>query len=121
LAQMSAPRRHRAIEVTEDMYLVARDLPEVGDLFNHSCEPTCGLQGSSLVVTMRDVAVGEELTFDYAMCDASDYDEFPCLCGEASCRQIVTGADWRDPALQAKYDGWFSPYLVKRIASLPAL
>ena len=31
----------------------------------------------------------------------------------------LRGADWRDPILQAKYDGWFSPYLLKRIAALP--
>ena len=54
------------------------------------------------------------------MCDASDYDEFRCLCGQLTCRQIVTGADWRNPDLQEKYAGWFSPYLARRIAALPA-
>jgi hypothetical protein len=69
---------------------------------------------------MRDIAPGEELSFDYAMCDASDYDEFRCLCGVAACREVVTGSDWRDPDLQEKYAGWFSPYLTRRIAALPA-
>ena len=119
LFRMSEPRRHRAIQVTETHYLVARDLPEVGDLFNHSCEPTCGLMGSSLIVAMRDIEPGEELSFDYAMCDASDYDEFRCLCGAPTCREVVSGTDWRSPALQEKYAGWFSPYLVRRIAALP--
>ena len=72
------------------------------------------------MVAMRDIAPGEELSFDYAMCDASDYDEFRCLCGEPTCREIVTGSDWRDPVLQEKYAGWFSPYLAHRIAALPA-
>jgi hypothetical protein len=67
---------------------------------------------------MRDIEVGEELTFDYAMTDASDYDEFTCLCGVPMCRGIVTGADWRDPVLQAKYHGYFSQYLMQRIAAL---
>ena len=71
-----------------------------------------------MLVAMRDIAVGEEITFDYAMCDASDYDEFSCMCGVPTCRQVVTGADWRDPVLQAKYAGWFSPYLLTRIAAL---
>jgi hypothetical protein len=68
---------------------------------------------------MRDIAPGEELSFDYAMCDASDYDEFRCLCGAATCRGVVSGSDWRDPVIQARYTGWFSPYLVRRIAALP--
>jgi hypothetical protein len=33
---------------------------------------------------------------------------------------VVTGSDWRDPDLQEKYAGWFSPYLTRRIAALPA-
>jgi hypothetical protein len=74
-----------------------------------------------MLVAMRDIEPGEELTFDYAMCDASDYDEFACLCGTRSCRGIVTGADWRDPVLQAKYMGFHSPYLMKRIAALPSV
>ena len=108
-------------KVDEDLYLVSDETPEPGDMLNHSCEPNAGLKGSALLVAMRDIAVGEEITFDYAMCDASDYDEFSCMCGVPTCRQVVTGADWRDPVLQAKYDGWFSPYLMKRIAALPTV
>lgn len=121
LATMSMDRQHRSIQVDTDLYLVSSDTPEPGDMLNHSCEPNCGLQGSQLLVAMRDIQPGEELSFDYAMCDASDYDEFRCLCGAATCREVVGGSDWRDPALQAKYDGWFSPYLVRRIAALPTV
>ncbi len=67
---------------------------------------------------MRDIEPGEELSFDYAMCDASDYDEFLCLCETPICRGVVTGMDWRKPELQKKYVGYFSPYLMRRIASL---
>jgi SET domain-containing protein len=119
LSVMAHDRQSRSIQVDDDLYLVSDEMPEPGDMLNHSCEPNAGLKGSALLVAMRDIAVGEEITFDYAMCDASDYDEFSCMCGVPTCRQVVTGADWRDPVLHAKYDGWFSPYLVKRIASLP--
>ena len=119
LDRMTPWRRSRAIQVTAREYLVGRELPEPGDLFNHSCSPTCGLAGSSLLVTMRDVEPGEELTFDYAMCDASDYDEFVCLCGQPNCRGVVRGTDWRDPVLQARYAGYHSPYLTQLIAALP--
>ena len=121
LSGMSADRQGRSIQVDEDLYLVSSDTREPGDMLNHSCEPNCGLSGSQILVAMRDIAPGEELTFDYAMCDASDYDEFRCLCGQVTCRGIVTGADWRDPVLQAKYLGFHSPYLNKRIAALPTV
>jgi hypothetical protein len=118
LETMIPDRQHRSIQVDENLYLVSADTPEPGDMLNHSCEPNCGLVGGTLLVAMRDIAPGEELTFDYAMCDASDYDEFTCLCSEPTCRGTVTGSDWRDPVLQAKYHGWFSPYLVRRIAAV---
>ena len=113
-------RQSRSIQVDTDLYLVSGETPDAGDMLNHSCEPNCGISGQILLVAMRDIEPGEELSFDYAMCDASDYDEFRCLCGEPSCREIVTGSDWRDPVLQAKYAGWFSPYLERRIAALPS-
>jgi uncharacterized protein len=118
LSTLIEDRQHRSIQVDEDLYLVSSDTPEPGDMLNHSCEPNCGLVGGTLLVAMRDIAVGEEVTFDYAMCDASDYDEFACLCGEPTCRGTVTGSDWRDPVIQAKYMGWFSPYLMRRITAL---
>ena len=39
--------------------------------FNHSCDPTCGFQAldSSLVVAIRDIEIGEELTYDYQFMD----------------------------------------------------
>lgn len=120
LQTFSDDRQGRSIQVDTDLYLVSGDTPDAGDMLNHSCEPNCGLLGQMLVVAMRDIEPGEELSFDYAMCDASDYDEFRCLCGEPTCREIVTGSDWRDPDLQAKYAGWFSPYLARRIAALPS-
>ena len=117
LNTFSHDRQSRSIQVDADLYLVSGETPDSGDMLNHSCEPNCGLSGQLLLIAMRDIAPGEELCFDYAMCDASDYDEFRCLCGAANCREIVTGSDWRDEGLRTKYAGWFSPYLARRIAA----
>ena len=64
---------------------------------------------------MREIQEGEELSFDYAMSDADDYDEFICECGENGCRGLITGADWRRPELQSAYEGWFSNYISSKI------
>lgn len=118
LSTFTEDRQHRTIQVDADLYLVSGDTPEAGDMLNHSCEPNCGLVGSQVIVAMRDIEVGEELSIDYAMCDASDYDEFTCLCEHSACRGVVTGMDWRNSELQVKYAGYFSPYLIRRIAAL---
>ena len=96
------------------------DPAEPGDLVNHSCDPNCGLVGAVLVVAMRDIEPGEEITFDYAMCDSTDYDEFDCSCDTQHCRKHVTGSDWKRPDLQHRYAGWFSSYLARKIAAQPS-
>ena len=110
-------RQKRTLQVDDHLYMASGPERETADMVNHSCEPNCGLAGSQILIAMRDIEVGEELSFDYATCDGSDYDEFPCFCESADCRGSVTGSDWRRPEIQARYLGWFSPYLAARIAS----
>jgi hypothetical protein len=76
------------------------------------------LSGQLALVAMRAIQPGEEVSFDYAMCDGSVYDEFLCECGAPNCRGRVAGDDWRNPALWDKYAGYFAPYLQRRIDAL---
>jgi len=97
----------------------ARD-PEPSDFFNHSCQPNCGFKGQIFLVAMRDIENNEEVTFDYAMVVSESVGsdivfEMKCNCGEQACRKQITEDDWRLPALQRKYDGYFSEYLQERI------
>jgi hypothetical protein len=110
-------RRARSIQIDDDLFILGPPTRDPGDSVNHSCTPNCGAGNAVQIVTMRDVVPGEELTFDYAMTDGSDYDEFNCLCGTELCRGKVRGADWRSRTLQRRYNGYLSPYLVRRIRS----
>ncbi|MCC7118817.1 MAG: SET domain-containing protein [Anaerolineales bacterium] len=108
----------RVLQIDEELYILTSDEPEPNDCFNHSCEPNLGFSGQVALMTLRDVKVGEELCFDYAMSDGGPYDEFQCLCGAPTCRGKVTGNDWQLPGLWKKYDGYFSTYLAKRIENI---
>ncbi len=119
-AQLDPTTQHLSIQIDEGLYLVSPQATD-GDRINHSCDPNGGMRGGGIVVAMRDIAIGEELSFDYAMSDGSDYDEFECSCGTARCRSKVTGRDWMEPDLQRRYRGFFSPYLARRISSLVSL
>jgi hypothetical protein len=110
----------RSVQVEDDLFLIPIRHGEPADFLNHSCNPNAGLSGQIGVVAMRDIAAGEEVCYDYAMSDGSDYDEFECQCGEATCRHRVTGEDWQLPALQERYKGYFSPYLQRRIDRVQA-
>jgi uncharacterized protein len=115
--RLDQERRSHSIQIEAGLYLVSPTELEPADYANHSCEPNAGILGNVLVVAMTDIEPGEEICFDYAMCDAADYDEFVCECGAPSCRRLVTGADWKRPELQTRYAGYFSSYLASRIAS----
>jgi hypothetical protein len=113
--QVPVERQPHFVQVEEGLYLGAPERPEPADYLNHSCSPNAGLSGQIALVALHRIAPGEEICIDYATCDGSPYDEFDCACGAPDCRGRVTGEDWRRPELQAKYAGYFSPYLQRRI------
>jgi SET domain-containing protein len=115
LTNYSTDRVSRSLQLNSDTYLLSGAVPEAGDMINHSCEPNCGIAGTSSVQTLRDIEIGEELTFDYAMSDSSQYDEFICACGKEKCREKITGMDWQKKDLQIKYINYFSSYIERLI------
>lgn len=116
---LPARERSLGIQVEERHFLVPRPIGE-GDYVNHSCNPNAGLSGQIGLVAMRDIKIGEEVCFDYAMSDTLPYDEFNCECGSANCRGFVSGNDWQKPELQKRYAGYFSPHVQRRIDALRA-
>jgi hypothetical protein len=114
-ANYDAERRSRSLQVDTHLIFLGPTTREPGDSINHSCEPNCGMRNATTIVAMGDIAIGEELTFDYAMSDASDYDEFNCNCGTSLCRGRVRADDWRIDTLRHRYKGFFSPYIQRKI------
>ena len=58
---------------------------------NHSCDPNCEteeLKGRVWVMSLRPIAPGEELTYDYNLYDG-DEDEARCHCGARNCRKTM--------------------------------
>ena len=108
-------QRSRSIQIDVNQFVLGPKLREPGDSINHSCLPNCGMRNATQLIAMREIAVGEELTYDYATSDTSDYDEFECACGSDRCRRQITGDDWKLPDLQSRYQNMFSPYVQRKI------
>ena len=70
-------------------------------MLNHSCEPNCRFEGLD-VVAIKPVAVGEELTLDYAMFLDSSAEPFDCQCGAATCRGRIQGTPGNSVSARAK-------------------
>jgi SET domain-containing protein len=64
---------------------------------NHSCDPNCDAvveDGCIWIETIRDVAPGEELAYDYAFVLPERHTpaakrRYPCSCGSATCRGTI--------------------------------
>ena len=55
---------------------------------NHSCDANCEtseLRGRVWIKSIRPIAAGEEITYDYCLYDGGD-DEAVCNCGAGKCR-----------------------------------
>ena len=109
------------VQIADGFHLVALDEAEYEPVMlfiNHSCEPSVGFAGNTVLVAMRDVRPGEELTTDYALFD--DHDEIMhCHCRAPSCRGTISGKDWQRHDLQRKYGTYFSSYLQRRFTGEP--
>jgi hypothetical protein len=59
---------------------------------NHSCDPNCETEQDAnhriFIRTLRRVAAGEELTYEYNLHD-SDEDDAPCFCAAPNCRATM--------------------------------
>lgn len=71
--------------VGEDTYL---DMAKPFVFVNHSCEPNLGIRGALEFVALRDIEVGEQLSYDYSLTSNEPF-EMICRCGAPSCRRVI--------------------------------
>lgn len=69
---------------------------------NHSCKPNCAyvkVSGRVWLRTLRLIAKGEEITYDYGYSFA-DYQDNPCRCGQPECAGYIVPERFRDKIRQ---------------------
>ncbi len=122
IEKVLARNHSHASQIGENKYVLHAGLLRK---VNHSCDPNCGISvnetGAHDFIAMRDIAVNEEITFDYAMRNYGvDYFAQQCICGSERCRGKITG--WKDLPDERKhtYKGFIAPYLLELdLASSP--
>jgi SET domain-containing protein len=71
----------------------------ISRFINHSCAPNCRAEqdrGRIWIIAERDIAPGEELSFDYGY-SIADWRDNPCRCGAEGCAGYIVakGQRWR--------------------------
>jgi SET domain-containing protein len=89
---------------------------------NHSCGPNVEGIGGRLSIARQNIMIGDEMTVDYAPLVAGEKNwSMVCNCGVPSCRQLVTGDDWKDPTIAKKLWRSFSPHIQRMLIQLDIL
>lgn len=104
-------------QIDDERQMCPKDFehPAIIWFMNHSCDPNVGsLPGLHQLVAIRDIEPGEEITYDYAMTDAGDW-EMECFCGKPNCRKMIRGTDWMLSGLQERYKGFFQHNIQEKI------
>jgi hypothetical protein len=101
----------------DNLYSVEERGADRGYFINHSCDSNTWMNGVRTLIAKRDIAVGEEVTADYALWEVKEtyVSKWECRCGTAVCRKRVTGNDWRLTEVQQRYWNHFSPLINKMI------
>jgi len=66
-------------------------------LINHSCKPNCRteiIRGKIWIIAKREIAAGEELTFDYRY-GYESWRDHPCRCGTDRCVGFIVAGEYR--------------------------
>lgn len=81
------------IQAGPGLYLPPGD--QVGDFFNHSCDPNAALivaEGRIILKAIREISALEEICLDYSVTAAGEGLAIDCGCGSPLCRGKI--GDW---------------------------
>jgi uncharacterized protein len=84
-----------------------------GYYINHSCDPNAVLKDNLVVVAMRAITKGEEITFDYSLTEADPNWRMRCKCGSRNCRKIIRSIQFLPEELYRKYEPYVPAFLRK--------
>ncbi|MDB5678425.1 SET domain-containing protein-lysine N-methyltransferase [Sphingomonas bacterium] len=107
----------RFVQVTPDHYMGPSG--RIDDLVNHSCAPNAGLRFADsgvFLVAIRDIAAGEEISWDYSTTLAESNWHMICQCRSPECRRVIGNFATLTPERQE----WFrarnlvAPYLRRK-------
>lgn len=90
--------------------------PEFLECINHSCEPNCFFDTTTLqLVAIKDIKEGEEMTFFYPSTEWNMDRAFQCKCGCDNCLGVIKGAKYLSDRIVEKYR--FTDFIRRKLDS----
>ncbi|MEZ4383939.1 MAG: SET domain-containing methyltransferase [Nannocystaceae bacterium] len=105
-----------SIQLDERRHQAGTD--EADDYMNHSCDPNVTIDFDTLeVFALRPIAAGEQVTFNYNICEWEMCSPFTCACGSPRCIGEIRGYRYLTAEQRARIEPWLAPYLRGKLAA----
>jgi hypothetical protein len=110
----------KSLQITDDFCI--ESTAGFDNNLNHSCNPNCYIdftnRNQPVLVALRDIKKGEELSFNYNATDYDLYDprctcSFHCNCGAPNCLEEIKGYKYLTPEQKREISPYLAPYLRK--------
>ncbi|CAO3611306.1 unnamed protein product [Cunninghamella blakesleeana] len=86
------PKRYSSVQVSKTQHV---ELNSDLVFMNHSCDPSMHLDVDRMaIVALKDVKLGDEMTFFYPSTEWDMAQPFACWCGSSKCIETVKGASY---------------------------
>lgn len=113
LSKLSREKQKLAFQY-KDKYIISTDK---GEVMNHSCDPNTWWKGDDQLVASKDIAKGDEITYDYSTADVEPdwVASWQCHCGSKNCRKRISSKDCLNPEFQKRHQGHLPSWVVNFI------
>jgi hypothetical protein len=103
------------VQIGEDLHIEL--LPECLACTNHSCDPNCFFDTSTMeFVAIKDIPPGEEFTFFYPSAEWDMDRPFQCHCGSEQCIGIIQGAKYLSAESLQKHR--FTDFILQKLKAI---
>ncbi len=106
-----------ALQIDEKKFIGTSE--NIDDFINHCCKPNCFIKFDNdeiFLVALRDIAIGEELSFDYHTTEFDlGKDSFVCNCSSKNCIGVVKGFKYLTANQRIQLKPFLSPFLQTKL------
>lgn len=71
--------------------------------FNHACSPNTIVCGKSDLISIKNIVIGDEITYDYSLTIAPTDWRMECKCGSPTCRSVASDVSAAPRVVLLKY------------------
>jgi D-alanine-D-alanine ligase-like ATP-grasp enzyme len=103
-----------AFPLTNELFSIWSENPELWLPLNHSCDPNTWLDGLNLIAR-KNIKVNDPIEVEYATFCTENMSEFKCQCGSKLCRGIIKGTDYLLPFVKEIYGEHVSDYVANKL------